>query len=155
MKNKNGLSWREEAVFRFLLEATDGVVTHEVYTNVNMSKATALKSLAVLEAKGLISHEMVGPSKTWHITRKCEKCGRLLIPKVIYLCEDCNVNLYMLLDAINSMEAKEDRWDKMYEALKNINSYLFLREKGFIDEMGLTEKGADLNQKMKNIYEMC
>jgi hypothetical protein len=89
-KNEDGLSWREEAVYEYLCEANDDVVTHTIYRKVPMAKATALKSLAVLEAKNLISHEMLGPTKIWRVNRFCEKCNAKMKAHIIYECENCD-----------------------------------------------------------------
>jgi Fe2+ or Zn2+ uptake regulation protein len=151
-KNENGLSWREQAVLNFILEASDGIVTREVYSNVKMSKATALKSLAVLEAKGLIYHEMVGPSKTWHIQKRCEKCDSPMEPHIVYRCGECNKNLYIPNGPINIMEPKDDRWDNLFGALQNADAYVELRKKGFMSDDGLTETGLVLKGKMEDIY---
>lgn len=89
-KNESGLTWREQAVFDYMCDLDEGVVTHDIYKNVPMAKATALKALSVLEAKNLIFQEMFGPSKIWYTNKFCEKCGGIMKAQIVYKCENCD-----------------------------------------------------------------
>lgn len=50
---------------------------------------------------------------------------------------------------------KEDRWDGIFNALRSIDTYLYLKGKGFVDENGLNARGKELLDKMEKVYSMC
>jgi len=57
--------------------------SREIYEGVDMAKATALKHLEVLHAKGIIEYIMVGPSRLWYMSQS--KNGNTLIPKIVFV----------------------------------------------------------------------
>lgn len=59
----------------------------------------------------------------------------------------------MILIIFDSMQ-NDDKWDRIYTALEDVKRYQFLRERSFIDEDGLTEKGQSLLRKMEEIYKL-
>lgn len=48
----------------------------------------------------------------------------------------------------------EDRWDRIYFALQDVEITNYLREEGFIDDSGVTEKGEGLKRRIENIYKI-
>ncbi len=60
--------WREKHLLE-ILEAGK-LSTTEVVERASMSKATALKYLGGLKAKGLVNCEMIGPTKLWSLARE-------------------------------------------------------------------------------------
>ena len=62
--------WREKHLLE-ILEAGK-ISTTEVVERASMSKATALKYLEGLKGLGLVTCEMIGPTKLWSLTKKEE-----------------------------------------------------------------------------------
>lgn len=65
------MHWREEHLLEVI--GSDKLSTSKIVARADMSKATALKYLAALSGKKLISCEMVGPTKLWSITSDVEE----------------------------------------------------------------------------------
>jgi hypothetical protein len=54
----------------------------DIYKAVEMAKATALKHLAVLQAKGLVDYLFIGPTKLWYISK--DEKGHSICPRTIF-----------------------------------------------------------------------
>lgn len=84
------LTLREKVILGIIEAQTGRMITADIYRLAPMAKATALKHLEVLEAKGLIYQENLGQVKVWWPVRHCQKCGAAMIPTRTYICPDCN-----------------------------------------------------------------
>ena len=83
------LTYREKELLSLIQAQNGRMMTSDIYRVANMAKATALKHLAVLEAKGLIRSEYIGPVKLWWICTHCPKCNAVMSPTFLLYCKTC------------------------------------------------------------------
>jgi len=79
---------RNENLIAFIKSKNDiGVMPsgREIYKGVEMAKATALKYLVVLRAKGILEYVVVGTSYLWYIAQ--DENGNTVIPKIVFVPE--------------------------------------------------------------------
>jgi len=67
------MQWREKELLELL--KNERLNTSEVVKRANMSKTTTLKYLEGLKGKGLITCEMIGPTKLWSLTNARKESG--------------------------------------------------------------------------------
>ena len=79
---------RNENLIAFIKSKNDiGIMplAREIYEGVKMAKATALKYLVVLRAKGILEYVVVGTSYLWYIAQ--DENGNTVIPKTVFVPE--------------------------------------------------------------------
>ena len=83
------LSYREKELMEIINTSPMPITTREIYQRADMAKATALKYLAVLVARGFAEHEYVGPTKLWWIVEHCPICDGIMKHKYVSTCTTC------------------------------------------------------------------
>ena len=86
---KDALSWREENIMNILRRQPTMITTRAIYQLADMAKATALKHLAVLEAKNLVGCVHIGPTKLWWVIECCLNCGDIMQKVFMLQCPNC------------------------------------------------------------------
>lgn len=86
------LPFYEAALYELVKKQSGRTTTAEICKQTRMSRATALKYLEVLKAKGVLGSEWVGPSKIWWPIERCPICNTILRPSVVLVCQNCKTN---------------------------------------------------------------
>lgn len=81
------MHWREKDLLAAMQE--EKLTTSEIVSRVNMCKVTALKYLEILQERGLVDCEMIGPTKIWFLKNDIEKQEKKV--KVLVVDDDENV----------------------------------------------------------------
>ena len=84
------LLWREKEIMRIIRKYPTPITTRTIYQLADMAKATALKHLAVLEAKKLVGCVHIGPTKLWWVIEPCPNCGISMQKVFILQCPNCH-----------------------------------------------------------------